>query len=661
MTKQCLWLVALALGAGTGCAAAGGSESAGNSPSYGVDAAGTWSPGIGGAQGAGGSTGMVLSFDAGAAGPKMDAAILPPEQEKNVDFLAPQAGARYVYVANPTRNTVSVIDSKTLTIVERAPGDSPTYMATIPGQDVALVINVGSHTLRVLSGDELAGDPIKIVTKANAIAIAPDGRHAVIWFDASRSSVTTTSSTTTTSTTGSTQEVSVVTLTPATTTTPAAGTVISMSVGYNPSAVVFSSDSAAAFVVTDDGISELRFADISKPGIAPFTSIDNTLTSVARPDAGSAVPPDAATASPSATPPAPPAAGDVDAGPELDGGSALDGGPSSDARPPSSDGGLDLAPPDTMTPATPDTAPVAPAVNLTGKPVDVSVTPDGTYAIARRDLSAQILLANLNTGKVTALNMTSQVTDLDLLPSGTAAFAVLRAESLLVRIEIPGGFFDESKRTTWPLQDTDIGSVTMSAQGKYALLYTTAVPSDSLTIFVPTSTEYRTLHLNRPVRAVAVTPDENTALVLHPAPTTAGAAGTGGTGGSSGAGGSSGTANNSYGYTLVRLEDGYKKFLQTSADPNPFAITPDSSHAFVLLRDDKASVRIAERIDLTSYIPDDFQLGSPPNSIAALGDLTNHKVFVGQVYPEGRISFIDWMTGDVQTVTGFALNGRIQQ
>ena len=66
--------------------------------------------------------------------------------------------------------------------------------------------------------------------------------------------------------------------------------VISMSVGYNPSAVVFSSDNAAAFVVTDDGISELRFATITAPAIAPFTSIGNASTVSLAVDGGAALP-----------------------------------------------------------------------------------------------------------------------------------------------------------------------------------------------------------------------------------------------------------------------------------------------------------------------------------------------------------------------------------
>jgi hypothetical protein len=299
---------------------------------------------------------------------------------------------------------------------------------------------------------------------------------------------------------------------------------------------------------------------------------------------------------------------------------------------------------------TPDLTPVTPPT-YGGKPVDVSVTSAGDYAIARRDGSPELLLVNLKTHTVTSLIMSSPVTDLDLLPSGTQAFAVLRDESTLVRIDIPEGFTKGAAQKSYQFDDVTIGSVTMSAKGKYALLYTTAVPSKSLVILDFAKEEYRIVDLTKAIRAIAISPDENSALVVNTAPTASGSGGTTGT--------SSSTANSSYGYTMVHLEDGYKKVVDTAANPNPFAITPDSTYAFVLLRDDKASVRVAQRISLTSYIVDNFPLGSPPNSIAALSG--SHNVFVGQVYSEGRISFIDWTTGIVRTVTGFALNGRIQQ
>lgn len=577
---------------------------------------------------------------------------LPPEQETQINYLAPRAGDHRVYVANPTRNTVTIIDATTLAITEQVTGDTPTVVATVPGKDVALVINAGSHTLRVVRDATPGAASYPIVAKANAISIAPDGLHAVVWCDSSQTEATTTTSSTTTA--GSTQEVSVVDLGADST----ADSVASVSVGYNPSTVVFSSDSSAAFVVTDDGISELRFANITGPAIAPFTRIDNGSLTFVGSDAGAPAS-DGGTDSKSA-PHAPqaldggatPLDGDVSSG---DSGvsSFDDGGKPDDASGPevgASDAGV----------LVPDAAPARDASSLasatTSKAVDVSVTKAGDFAIARRAGTAAVLLIDLKARTVSTVLLSSEVTDLDLVdaPSGPQAFAVLRAESKLVRIDIPAGFTDESHRKPWPFAGGTIGSVTISANGTYALLYTTAVASKDLAVFnLATEQLMPPPEIHKTIRAVAIAPDEKTALVLHTRTTP------------------SSTSTNlsaqdivdqSYGYTMVNLADGFTLLHTTPADPNPFAITPDSSNAFVLLRDDKASIRTAVRISLANFQTTDFPLASPPNSLAALSPET-HKVFVGQDYSEGRISFIDWMsaTGDVKSVTGFALSGRIQQ
>ena len=545
------------------------------------------------------------------------AAALPPENEQNVSFLAPRAGARYVYVANPTRNTVSIIDSQTLAVTEVAPGDSPTYVATVPGQDVALVINVGSHTLRILRGTAMNAAPIPIVAQANAVAISPDGLHAVIWFDTAQGLAGATSTSA-----SSAQEVSVVSL------SDAMEKAFAMSVGYNPSAVVFSEDNAAAFVVADNGISELRFADITAPAIAPFTPYTSTTTRLAGIDGGVSTP-DAQ------SPPLPPS------GTRVDGGvSALDGGVATEAG---------QATPDNGEPA--DAASTPPPTRTTSsnaKVVDVSVTPNGRYAIARREGTDELLLIDLLTDAITSFEMSSPVTDLDLMPSGSEAFAVLREESKLVRIEVPAGFTDPTRRAPWSFESGTVGSVSMSKQGRYAVLYSTATTSKKLVILDLARGTECWVEMQKAVRAVATAPDEKTALVLHTLPD------------ATGTDGKPSALDKAYGYTMVRLEDGFPKWQDTAADPNPFAITPNSTDVFVLLRDDKAGVRVAQRMSLTSFTTQDFPLGSPPDSIAALSQET-HKVFVGQVHSEGRISFIDWESGSVESVTGFALNGRIRQ
>jgi hypothetical protein len=644
MKNKAMVLCAL-IGGLAGCASGDSINGSGdyNGPSYKSDASIGWTNGSGGMYGSpGGSAG-------GGGSAVVTTTVTPPEQETKVDYMTPRGGDQRVYIANPTRNTVTIINSVGPMITEQVTGDSPTYVATVPGQDVALVINVGSHSLRVIRGDTPTATSYPVVSKANAIAISPDGLHAVVWFDASQVTSGTTSS-------GSTQEVSVVNL-------GATGgdKVYSISVGYNPSTVVFSSDSSAAFVVTDDGISELRFANITAPGIAPFTRIDNGSLTLVGADAGTSSPDSQFMLH------APPA-DNPDAGPAgLDGGEPVD---AESSRPDlgaagkevGAEAGRDLgkdtgsdAVSDTITlgpdSAAPDTAS---PVNLSGKPVDISVTRTGDYAVARRQGTPVVILVDLKAKSVSTLRLSSEVTDLDLVDTaaGPQAFAVLRSESTLVRIDVPAGFSDSSHRKPWPFTGSMIGSVTMSANGTYALLYTTAVASKNLAVFnlvteqmAPAPSIYKT------IRAVAIAPDEKTALVLHTRTTPT----------------STSTSlsqqdiiDQSYGYTMVNLTTGFSKLFTTQADPNPFIITPDSSNAFVLLRDDKASIRTVQRISLESFIQSDFNMGSPPSSIAALSAKTG-KVFVGQVYPEGRISFINWLTDEVQTVTGFALNGRIQQ
>ena len=112
----------------------------------------------------------------------------------------------------------------------------------------------------------------------------------------------------------------------------------------------------------------------------------------------------------------------------------------------------------------------------------------------------------------------------------------------------------------------------------------------------------------------------------------------------------------------MNLANGFAKLQLTSADVSSLAISPDGARAFVLVRDPspQTAVRVVQQIALQSFIVKDTTLGSPPLALAVLSGV--HRVFVEpREHPEGRITFIDWETGIVQTVTGFELNGRIVQ
>jgi len=619
MTKSYGLIGGVLIGALCGCSSAS-VDSSKNAPGSGDNGY----PAGGGSQGFGATSsgaGGAAAVEPAAAG----GSTLPPEQEQALDFLTPQPGKQYVYVANPTRDSVAVIDSVSLAITEVTPGDTPTYVATVPGQDEALVINSGSNTLSVLRTTDTGttvSSPLPIIKGANTIAIAPGGAHAVVWFDVTQANASTLS--------GSFQDVSLVTL------SSSGDSAFTVTVGFEPSAVVFSDDGLAAFVVTNDGISELRFANLQGPTIAPLVRIQSSAISTVGADA-SAASPDAG------VPPEPDAASG-------DGGSEGEvGAVASDAAPLIS--GAQPAPADSGT-----------AIAGTGLPTDVSVTRDGHWAIARRDGTNEVLLVDLVANAVQSLYLSSPVTDLDMSDTTDTAggdinaFAVLRSESKLVRITIPDGFTGASPFFTWQLTGETVGLVNISAHGKYAVLFTTAVPIKRLVVLPLSPSGTLTpsgVDLQKAIRALAISPDETTVLVLHTKvagdPTDPGLS-------------LEDQIDRSYGYSAVRLEDGFAKLELTSANPDPFAITPDSSSAFVLLRDDANNVRMAEQMSLTSFLVKDFQLGSPPNAIGALAG-ANHKVFVNQVYSEGRISFInwDWDDGTVESVTGFALNGRIRQ
>ena len=188
----------------------------------------------------------------------------PAEVEVKVDFEAPQSSQNYVYATNPTRDSVAVISAASLAIEVVETGDEPRYLRTIPFKDAALLIDVASSDIAYI---ETANAKSSItyfqkLPSANAIKVAPDGKHAVAYYDVDAIKA---------STFETLQDVTVMTF-------GAAGPVATkMTTGFKARDVTFAGDasgSPAAYVVTEDGISVLDFAAIDaskKAGIAQPT------------------------------------------------------------------------------------------------------------------------------------------------------------------------------------------------------------------------------------------------------------------------------------------------------------------------------------------------------------------------------------------------------
>lgn len=542
--------------------------------------------------------------------------VLAPEKEVEVRFEAPRAGKTTVYVPNPGTNRVAAVNATTFTVETLSSGLAPTFAATVQGQDVAIVLNVGSGDASILrtTDGKTSVRRIPIGHDQNAIAIAPDGLHALIYFDARLS----------TKLAQSFQDVTVLNLA-----TPGKESARGVSVGFRPRSVQFSRDSQSAFVVTEDGISilDLAAADTG-PTIANLVSVgdkvgeavsldvqivpDGTLA-VARREgdphlrlidlrSGDVKTLAFDTLQGPAPPPAPVDAG-VDAG---------DGGDAGDA-------GIDASASDAM------------------------VVEAGASDASATDAS------NGDAGKAPLPFGPLELTDLDLAADGSYALAVLRNASALLRIPLPAGFDDPSQITVQRVEVPFLGSVSVSQQGNVAALYATAAPVEALVLVdLANGFTQRAVRLRKAVRAVALSDDGSRALVLHQkmnVPTTD----------------EEGRIDASEGYSLVEVTRGIAKLQLTNVAPldRDILLAPDASHLFILLRDATKGHRV-EIADLRSFQVTTQALAKPPSSLGLIPGA--RRLFVGQQSDGGMITFLDVETGDiVQAVSGFELSGTVRQ
>ncbi len=499
---------------------------------------------------------------------------LPPEMEVKLDFELPQASERFVYAANPDSGTVVIIEAQTLEIQTLETGDRPTFLRTLAGTDDAIVLNIGSDDATIIRSPDKGATTQnkKVVRGANAIAVAPDGKHAVVYFDEAFSSGGGES--------GSFQDVSVIDL-------ESDDDAVGMTVGFRPRDVFFAADSSAAFAVTDDGISVLEFERIEREGsgIARLVSL---------------------------------------------------------------------------------------GADIDQKSLDVSVTPDGRYALARQPAESVIRLIDLSDGGIRTIDLSElplpepevdaeddggmpeplpiEVTDLDLAPNGQFALAVLRNQSTVLQLPVPAAFEDADEVRVLPIPDQLIGSVTIAPDAKRALLYTTAADVERITVMdLEGDAAPKTVALRKTISGVVIAPDGETALIVHKK--------------AEGSPDEPGIdpdtkIDRSFGYSVLRVGTGDVKLQVTPVAAGAFTIVPDSGFLFIQFRDDTLGVREVQKVDAASFLVQPIVLGSPPISLGTVPG--SERVFVNQDHPDGRITLINWQNNVTRTVTGFELNSRIR-
>ncbi len=327
---------------------------------------------------------------------------------------------------------------------------------------------------------------------------------------------------------------------------------------------------------------------------------------------------------------------------------------------------------------------------------DVNVTPDGAYALVRRDGSPDVGIVSLTSGARVTVTLSGPVTDLDLTDDGARAIAVVRApgafgqtdggagsagaagsgaagaagaggaagaaggtgaagaagttgidagpppSSEVALLPIPGIFTAPGVYDSVTIDGEVVGSVSVSENGGVALLYTNAFANDHLTMLTtaagPEYLSKRTVALKAPVSAVFPTPDGAHAIaLLTPAA------------GSTKAGA----------FSIVPVSAVLPPKIQgTDAPPMSVAIEPGkTSRAIVTVRDDTKKLYGMYVIRLPQLQVDVHTLASPPLASGMIPAASAG--FVAQEHPEGRITFVALGDGKVRTLTGFELAAKV--
>jgi hypothetical protein len=160
-----------------------------------------------------------------------------PEEEDDFLALQPATTNAYVFVTNPTRNTVTRIEVPSLGVITTDVGVDPSVVTTTEDYTKAIVFNRGSDDLTVIDTDTLDKITIDIRDNFNQMKVSPDGVWAICYHDANAEDE---------GSSGGVQSYSEVSVVNTDT-----GEHFPMVVGFNPREVQFTQDSTLAVVVSD--------------------------------------------------------------------------------------------------------------------------------------------------------------------------------------------------------------------------------------------------------------------------------------------------------------------------------------------------------------------------------------------------------------------------
>lgn len=178
---------------------------------------------------------------------------LGSETEDDYLKLTPAATDAYVFVANPTRDTVTRISVPSLAVITTEVGVDPEVVATTSDYARAVTFNQGSDSVTLIDAETLATTEVSVRPDFNAMVMSPDGIWVVCYHDLAAEDEDDPDGGV-----ASYNEVSVV--------NTVTGVHTPMVVGFNPREVKFTQDDRTAVIVSD---AYLAVVDLTAATLSP--------------------------------------------------------------------------------------------------------------------------------------------------------------------------------------------------------------------------------------------------------------------------------------------------------------------------------------------------------------------------------------------------------
>ncbi|TXD35900.1 hypothetical protein FRC98_14615 [Lujinxingia vulgaris] len=202
-----------------------------------------------------------------------------------------------------------------------------------------------------------------------------------------------------------------------------------------------------------------------------------------------------------------------------------------------------------------------------------------------------------------------------------------------------------------------LGSVVLSEDASVAMAFTTNPQEQRAVLVAMAGLEQRTVRFEKEVRGVLADEDGSTFLVIHPRRP----------------GSREGLTpsdpefvERSHGFSVLDIGTAQTRLVLTELEiARAVLFAPDTGDAFVYLSYENPQPGAAElvahreivRVNLGTFRSEVMRLSALPDAMGLIPG--SGRVYVNQVHPQGRITFVEAATGERQTVTGYQLNSGI--